>query len=298
MEGGGPVMWWGDWPPDQAPFDANSLVYDLEVKEELSLMGYPRVRLCVQSESEHVNWIVRLNDVAPDGRVTQVTGGAFNSTYLNSATAPAPSPTGEPYCMEIELHWTTWNFQPGHKLRVAISNAQWPMFWPTPTLGPNLVLTGGSEGSGITLPLLSSGASEGYDWEAIKPDPRLTDFNKLSQGSSSGFAEVNRVEYDSLTQTRRVVAINNWEEAFPWGTHENYEFIVHSTSDLDPANTSVEADYRVIIKLEERRIALETAFRFNSDRDSFYYDYTRSIRENDSLLKTAKWKEHIRRDYQ
>ncbi|MCE2612127.1 CocE/NonD family hydrolase [Flavobacteriaceae bacterium D16] len=298
IEGGGPVMWWGDWPPDQSSFYEKSLVYDLELEEELSIMGYPKVRLCVQSESEHVNWIVRLNDVAPDGSSTLVTGGAFNSTHLESASAPKPSPIGEPYCLEIDFHWTTWNFQPGHKLRVAISNAQWPMFWPTPSLGENLVITGGEEGSSIVLPLGYYRAEEGYAWEAIKPDPKLPDFRKLSQGSSSGFAEVNRVEYDTLTQTRTVVAINNWEEAFPWGTYENYESIVHSTSDLDPAITSVEAEYGVNIKLAERQINLETEFLFRSDRDSFYYDYTRSIRENDSLLKAASWEEHIKRDFQ
>jgi hypothetical protein len=298
IEGGGPVMWWGDWPPDQAPFDDQSLIYDLEVEEELAIMGYPTVRLCVKSESDHVNWIVRLNDVAPDGRVTQVTGGAFNSAHFKTAAAPEPSPIGETYCMEIDLHWTTWNFQPGHKLRIALSNAQWPMFWPTPSLGENLVITGGEEGSSIVLPLLHTGTGEGYAWEAIKADPKLPDFRKLTQGSSSGFAEVNRVEYDTLTQTRTVVAINNWEEAFPWGTYENYESIVHSTSDLDPANTSVEAEYGVTIKLAEKQIKLETEFLFRSDRDSFYYDYTRSIRENDSLLKAASWEEHIKRDFQ
>ena len=30
MEAGGPVMWWGDVPPDQTPTDAYSLVYDTE----------------------------------------------------------------------------------------------------------------------------------------------------------------------------------------------------------------------------------------------------------------------------
>ncbi len=298
VEGGGPVMWWGDWPPDQAPFDGNCLVYDLPVEQEISIAGYPRVRLCVESENEHVNWFVRLNDVAPDGRVTLVTGAGLNSTHLRSASAPAPSPVGEPYCMEIELHWTTWNFKPGHRLRVSISNAQWPMFWPAAESGPNLVRTGGATGSAITLPLLPSGMQEGYAWEAIQPDPELPEFGLLTQGTTSGFAEVNQAVYDSITQTRSVTAINEWEEAFPWGTYRNFESIIHRCSDTDPARTSVEAKYRIDFQLPDREVDLNTELLFSSDADSFYYDYKRSIRENGTLLKTAKWNEHFARDYQ
>ena len=200
--------------------------------------------------------------------------------------------------MEIELHWTTWNFQPGHRLRVSISNAQWPMFWPTPSLGPNFVRTGGKEGSRFILPLLSEDASDGCDWAEIMPDPDLPGFEKLSEGTLSGFAEVSRIEFDSVTQTRSVVAVNKWNEAFPWGSYQNFDSIVHSTSDLNPAQTSVNADYRMNIQLPQRSLSIETELNFSSDLDSFYYDYSRTIRENEILLKSATWKEHLPRDHQ
>ena len=298
MEGGGPVMWWGDWPPDQAPFDEKSLVYDLPVERELSIAGYPRVHLCAASGSGHVNWFIRLNDVAPDGRVTQVTGAGFNSTHLPSASAPASSPVGSPYCKEIELHWTTWTFKPGHTLRVSISNAQWPMFWPAPEAGPNLILTGGETGSSLSLPLLQEDLPEGYAWEPMQPDPELPEFGMLSEGTASGFAEVNKSTYDSLTQTRRVTAINEWEETFPWATYRNHESIIHSCSDTDPAHTSVKAEYGIDIQLPQRVINLQTELLFTSDADSFYYDYSRSILENGALLKTMHWKEQFARDFQ
>lgn len=298
VEGGGPVMWWGDWPPDQAPFDQKSLVYDLPLDKEISIMGYPKIRLCAQSEKAHTNWFVRLNDVAPDGQVTLVTGAGFNSTHRLSASAPEPSPIDSTYCMDIDLHWTTWNFKPGHQLRVSISNAQWPMFWPAQEWGTNLVQTGGAEASYLLLPLLPKGVKAGYDWETIQPDPSLPDFEVLTHGTSSGFAEVNRTEYDSTTQTTSVVAVNEWDEAFPWGTYQNYESIVHTSNDLDPANTSVVADYRLTILLPKRTIRLETELNFSSGRDSFYYNYNRRILENDSLLKSVGWREKFARDFQ
>ena len=30
------------------------------------------------------------------------------------------------------MHFTSWVFPKGHRIRVAVNNAQWPMIWPTP----------------------------------------------------------------------------------------------------------------------------------------------------------------------
>jgi hypothetical protein len=106
------------------------------------------------------------------------------------------------------------------------------------------------------------------------------------------------MEYDTITRIRRVVAVNEWEEAFPWGVYQNHESVVHSTSDLDPSATSVEADYNIIVQLPERSVEIQSVFHFSSDRDSLYYDYTRTIRENEKLLRTARWDERIPRDHQ
>lgn len=171
-----------------------------------------------------------------NGQVTQITGADFNSTHRYSAANPSPSPVDSTYCHDIELHWTTWTFQPGHRLRIAISNAQ--------------------------------------------------------------REEVTHMEYDSSTQTRSVVAINEWDEAYPWGTYQNYEKIVHRCPDRDPAHTSVEAEYRLGIQLPDRSIRLETELRFSSDADSFYYHYQRQILEDDILLKAKSWQEHFVRDFQ
>ena len=30
------------------------------------------------------------------------------------------------------MHFTSWVFPKGHRIRLAVNNAQWPMLWPTP----------------------------------------------------------------------------------------------------------------------------------------------------------------------
>jgi uncharacterized protein len=61
--------------------------------------------------------MVRLEDVGPDGAVTMVMGAALNGAERDSMRDPKPLAVGENYPLTV---------------RVAISNALWPMIWPTP----------------------------------------------------------------------------------------------------------------------------------------------------------------------
>ena len=57
------------------------------------------------------------------------------------------------YPLEIELHFTSWVFQPGHRMRVAVTNSQWPMFWPTPYPMTTSLRLGGGDATRIVLPV-------------------------------------------------------------------------------------------------------------------------------------------------
>ena len=146
LEGGGPTMWWGSIPPDQQPMDDHSLVYDSEpLTESLEILGRPIAKLNVSASATRANWVVRISDVAPDGRVTQVAGAAFNGTHRNSAREPEDLVPGQVFPLEIETHFTSWVFPAGHRIRVAVSNAQWPMLWPTPYPFTSTLAVGGEE---------------------------------------------------------------------------------------------------------------------------------------------------------
>ena len=96
LAGGGPTMWWGSIPPDQAPMDEDSLVYDSEIlTEPIEILGRPIAKLNVSADAKRANWIVRLSDIAPDGQITQVGGAAFNGTHRNSSKNPEDIMPGE-----------------------------------------------------------------------------------------------------------------------------------------------------------------------------------------------------------
>src|SRR5215213_4329753 len=132
-EAGGPVMWWGDVAHDQRGTDAFSLVYDsAPLETDTEILGMPRAVLNVAADAPRANWFVRLSDIAPNGTATQVAGAGFNGTHRLSARKPAAITPGDPFELRIDMHFTSWVFPKGHRIRAAVGNAQWPMLWPTP----------------------------------------------------------------------------------------------------------------------------------------------------------------------
>src|SRR5690606_1401295 len=90
------------------------------------------VRINTIAGAPLANWTARLEDVAPNGEVALVAGGVLNATQHRSRTAPERLVPGRRYTLHWDLHFTTWTYRPGHRIRLALSNAQFPMLWPTP----------------------------------------------------------------------------------------------------------------------------------------------------------------------
>src|SRR5262249_39928350 len=98
------------------------------------------------------DWFARLSDVAPDGQVTQITGGGLNGAQRESMSEPKELEPGKIYSLRVPLRFTSWVFPAGHRIRVSISNAQWPLFWPTPYSMSTSLYLGGKDPSRLLLP--------------------------------------------------------------------------------------------------------------------------------------------------
>ncbi len=142
-------------PDDQRAEEAFSAVFTGPVRSEsLEILGQPRLTLCVDSDAEVITFAARLCDVAPDGSSALVTKGILNATHRESHTDPSPLIPGERYELTIDLDATSWQFQPGHRLRLSISNADFPNAWPAPTLATSRLHLGGEHPSHLSLPVL------------------------------------------------------------------------------------------------------------------------------------------------
>jgi putative CocE/NonD family hydrolase len=155
----------GDLPVDQALDSGGSLEFDGEpLAERCELLGNARVVLELSADRTQAQVAVRLIDVAPDGQAALVARGLLNLSQRESREAPAPLVPHERYRVEVPLTGTAYAFAAGHRLRVALSTAYWPIVWPSPE---TVTLTVYTAASRLLLPIRTAPAGE----QALQPLP-------------------------------------------------------------------------------------------------------------------------------
>ena len=299
LAGGGPVMWWGNIPPDQQSMDDYSLIYDSQpLGSPLEILGMPRAILKVSADVSRANWVVRICDVAPDGSVTQVGGAAFNGTHRKSAREPEDLIPGKVFPLEIKMHFSSWVFPKGHRIRFAINNAQWPMLWPTPYQMTTTLAIGGMEGARVELPVVPPADRPVPKFKLPEEGPSLPDYASVDSGNVSGYAEIKSIQRDEQSGAAFGIATNATSFRYPWGLEHFEERLEHRTSDLNPAETSVIGIYAVAIDLKDRTIRMEQNVVFKSDLKNFHMNFIRRFKVNGETLHEKQWNETFPRDFQ
>ncbi|WP_299150709.1 CocE/NonD family hydrolase [uncultured Tateyamaria sp.] len=128
------AIWLGpEMPGDQRRDDALSACWtSAPLEKDTAILGAPQVRLTLSTDQPTAQIAARLNHVHPDGASTRITYGVLNLTHRNSAAAPAPMEPGQKVEVTLNLDHIGYNVPAGHRLRIAISTAYWPLIWPAP----------------------------------------------------------------------------------------------------------------------------------------------------------------------
>ncbi len=145
-----PMGWGIDLPSEQRSDDALSVCFETEpLTHAVEVIGKPRLKLTLSSSAPSGFLVVRLCDVAPDGRSTRIAIGAHELS-TNGGTQPhTPLSPDQPITIEIELGGIAHRFAAGQRIRIALSNACWPLLWPS---NQEAVLHFDSADFSLTLP--------------------------------------------------------------------------------------------------------------------------------------------------
>jgi hypothetical protein len=189
-------------------------------------------------------------------------------------------------------------FPKGHRIRVAISNAQWPMLWPTPLPMATTLAIGPEGGAHVQLPVVPAGKERRPAFKKPQADPQLAGYKTLDSGNITGYASINHIDRDSETGDAFGTATNSGATQYPWGIERFEEEIEHRTSDEDPAKTSVVGRYKLSQELEDRILDFEQTVEFRSDKENFYLKFHRWVLVNGELFAEKRWDETIPRDFQ
>jgi len=288
-------FWWGELLSDVRPVDAFSLVYDsAPLKEDLAILGQPYAQLHVSANAPQADWFARLSDVAPDGTVTQITGAGINGAQRDSMEEPEDLVPDELYRITIDMHLTSWVFPKGHRIRVAISNALWPMMLPTPYSMTTALHLGGPDGSKIVLPVVPEHGSTPPAFSPPEPSEERTDVKTI------GFPWPGEwtVERDEARQKTTVHWKGKEGGEYPWGTETDLESLTYEADDAHPETCSVKGEAETVFALKGRTLTWRGHLLVTTDQKNFYYKYTRELLKDGVMFKTKTWQETVRRDRQ
>jgi putative CocE/NonD family hydrolase len=290
-------FWWGDFTTDQRAIDAYSLVYDsFPVPKETAILGWPKVVLRASSSAPLTDWFARLEDVAPDGTVTMITGAGQSGAQLKGAANPADLVPGQTYRIPIELHVTSWVFPAGHKIRLAISNALWPMIWPTPYPMTTSLYLDGADASRIELPVVPPEPPQRPKYPAVEPAPPMPEA-VTSEGDTWPPQEWT-VTHDLMKGSTRVFWSGNDSSTFPWGNMKDHEQMRYEVADSKPDVNSVHGEGSTTVELPNRTLVWSVVLDLRSDAKNFYYHFERHLSENGKEIRERHWDETIPRDHQ
>lgn len=287
--------WWGERAPDMRNETKGCLVFDsAPMTESKVIAGQPFIHLKVAAGAPLANWSVCLEDVHPDGSVTLITGAAANGSQRKSRTRPQALKPGEFFELDFPLHFTTYTFAPGHRIRVTVSNAQFPMLWPTPYLEPTQLETGAGI-STLRLPVLTApGPKTNFLLKAVElPLPK--NFT-LYSGGDLGDAPPPVVSHDGKWVKVRQDEEQHWKIGDT--TYYDYEGVTYRVDPKNPASAGFEGDGIVTIEKGDRKIKITTEIDVESDATDFDITVHRKITENDVVKGDKTYRRKIPRDFQ
>ena len=279
-----------DIRPDEAgvpTYTSAPLAADLEV------LGLPALSVAVTSDMPVATLVVRLSDVAPDGRSSQVTMGLLNLTHRRSHEVPEPLQPGVRELVRVPLRAAGYRFATGHRIRVSIASSCWPVVWPSPDPGNLTIHHGGAatEASRLELPLAP--ARDDAPVPAFRVEPPSLD----EVGGGSSDPPVWRVSEDVLAGTVTVSTHDGGDTLLPDGTRlysaESHDL---SASDADPATARMASRIRYVLEHAGHAIEIDVDGATSSTAATFEVDLRLVIRLDGQPFHEAPTRASIPRD--
>lgn len=112
------------------------LVYTSEpLLKPLVFAGNIKALLYVSADTPDADWVVKLVDVFPNGFAQNLAVGLLRGRFRDSELKTTPLTPGQIYEITVDLGPVAAQISPGHRMRVDISGAYFPLFDRNPNTG-------------------------------------------------------------------------------------------------------------------------------------------------------------------
>jgi len=276
---------------DQRIDDGGALVFETApLTAPLEVLGRPRLKLRVAIDAPTGNLCARLIDVHPDGLGHRVSFAVLNLAHRRGNAEPQPMTPGRAEEIELVLDECGHRFRAGHRLRISLSTAYWPLILPPPTAVTARIETGAA--AALELPLLRDAADIEMPEPADSESPPSYEMHRPA-------ASRRWVERD-LTAGRTLYHIHEDTGASEHPGHGMVSREVRretwSIAPDDPAGAQGECHWTTWRSRGDWRTRTETRTRLTADAERFYIDAGIEAYEGDELVFQRELRETIARD--
>ncbi len=266
----------GSWCPfgrgpddagDQRDDDARSVTFDTApLAERVEILGAPVVTLDISCDRPLANLAVRLCNVHPEGASLRVSFGILNLTHRDGHETPMPLEPGQRCRVRIQLNDVGFGFPPGHRIRIALSTAYFPMIWPAPEMA-TVTLHGGE----LSLPVRPAQPADALlpafeEPQTAVPEPRST--------VRPGVVRIDRLGIELGNATK---------------------FDFHIDED-DPLSATAEMRQTLTVARDNWRTRVETSTSMSTTREAFVVRATMRAWDGEAEACSRNWDYTIPRD--
>ena len=238
--------------------DAGPTYTTAPLDRDLHVLGVPEVVVHIAVDAPVATLSVRLADVAPDGSVALVSAGVLNLTHRHGHASPVALESGAVEEIRVPLRTTGYRWQAGHRIRVALASALWPVLWPSPYPATLAVHRGPATPSRLELPVIPPAGGEGdAEVPAFRTEPPALAWPTAEPLDGEGPARVDppvwRIEEDVIGRSVTVHVHDGGEDIVPDGRRLYAGETLRMTAwDDDPARALLEAG--VVYRWQEREV--------------------------------------------
>lgn len=277
---------------EQGDDDRRSLCFDQPpLAEDLQVVGAPVAVLRLSAAQPQASVAVRLTSVSPDGASTLLSFGVLNLSHRASPEHPEPLTPGAAETVTVRLKPVAVRVPAGHRLRVAVSTAYWPMTWPA---AEPVELTIDAGGSAIEIPVLPTAAPT----EPVAfGDPVTADGPAVDPVAPSRFERSTSVDDDGRAVVEAVMDGGRWhlrDVDLVLGVGSEKSMRVRPSG---PAAATGRFSFRVTLARGDWRVDVESLLDVAADHEAFALEGVVRALEGDELIAERRARHVVPRDH-
>ncbi|MBS3669344.1 CocE/NonD family hydrolase [Vreelandella boliviensis] len=287
-------LWFGaDFPPDQRRDDALSLTFDSEpYAHGLDILGQPCVSLTLVSHEACGQLHARLCDVSPSGESALITYGTLNLNLRDNAGTITPPLPGEAMQVRLAMDLIGYRLPKGHRLRVALSSASFPLVW-SPKKRADLTLKSGTPSLELPLskaPYIHMPFEPPESAPPCRVDTIRNGHPKRTISEDVGSGEVSVIIEDDMGDIKFL------DHGLQVEQYAKETYTSHP-DDATRTRANIEWVYRARREGEKDSFAVTVVSRYHlhCDENMFYLNAEQHAYEDDKLVSDKSWQREIPR---